>query len=461
MAELDLAGRRLSFLSTLRKQAVSQAELYAMSYEAGQVAARLMQENPAGAGAFTIECLYLNLNDVNVVSDFRISPPPGDRDQLDRLRLTAYPESVSGSVEKKREIVRTLEDKIAVLMGKFFRQKGRRFLVNTTVRPRVPKRDPSFIVSDLRFKVTRAPAASPQAFPSSIDYLAVVENGLKMPDDGQPLDSARAKLASWVTPDRVSGRQALAAGVMVLRGAKVSGLLRSSLESGIRDEYARMEKANNGVSENGAYPEAKLFSNATVEATGNRITVKSVDGNNTYNWTGKEDGDDIKFKLVKSLSFSLTPTKGRCYDVSGEYKITLSRTRDVFAGSQWASGEKTVHITGNMVLKAVSDGFKCDIRPTLTLSFRDGEQVMQGKASNFLVDAFGNNKWDRSQVEGFSSFIKGQIERMLIESCSKINVGFKDFAMIPPAEEVFTFARPRFSAGGDLLLDIVYRAVLG
>ena len=483
---LDLAGRELSFTSALQKQGVALTELYALSNKAGEVVARLTAAHQGGAGAFTIECLYLNLNATDFISGFDLSKPQKEEDILKKLTFSeGYPPKIASDTKNRAEKAQSLADEAEHLIKKYFDarrkkhsyQKGR-FLVSTSVRPRVPTRESSFPVSDLRFKVTRCRPGSPTQFPSSLDYLGVVDGGLPMPAEGQPLEKARADLGSWLTASRVTGEKALAAGVMALRGAKVHEVLSNSLRRAIPLEFTRMEKKNKEeATKLGkpsieqvekpevqlSYPEYKLFSGATIKSDDvNRIiTIESNDSNNTYNWTGDEGDGKIKFHLRKSLKLTLTPMKHECYSVSGQYEIYLKRDRGVFLGSQDAKATVAAPINGTVVFNAVSTGLKCDIRPVISVTMDTAKVAADADASNFLLGWFGNNKGDKNKAEGFVKAIKNKIESMLIESFRCLNLHIKDFAIIPPGEEAFTFSRPRFSQNGDLLLDIVYRAVIG
>lgn len=477
IASLDMSGRRFWFNAELVQNRVQQEQLYQVDAETAKTIAAL--SGPAGAGALTIECLFLNLTSIDVVTGFDVSPI--DASDLDRrFKYEGYAPKFVAKPENLVSLRKELEDQFALFMRDHFASgrsaDGRafgQFLLNTTLRPHQPKAEASLLINDIRFKVTKASAQNSNAYPNSIDYLATVVNGRTMPADGGPLDNALISLASWLTPSRLDGTEALTAGMMALRGGRVAKLVAEIFQRALPEQYKAMSKANAEAAQKlgrpvtkpeveKPYPEAELLSMepATWNEESGKVFLKSRDSDNTYSWKGREDDNDVTFNLKKSLNLELTPVPYEGYVISGLYKIELSRKRDTVWGNVDAWANTEANITGTVVFHANSDGLSCEISPQISITIENGNQTSSSSDSNFLVTVFNDREWDKNQAIGFSDAIREAIRKMLEEAFQKLNLRLKDFCIIPPGGEAFAFSKPRISNSGDLFLDLVYRTSL-
>lgn len=476
-ASLDLAGRKFWFTATLVQNEVKPDQLYNIDAQTARTVAALSGDQ--GVGAFTIECLFLNLTTFDIVSGFGLSPVSAEQ-STQRFRHAGYAEKFLARPENLVALRKELEDQFALFMRDYFARdrtpEGNpvgQFLLNTTMRPHTPKVGPSLSINDLRFKVTRPPARVAAASPSSLDYLCTVVDGRSMPASGGPLDNALGALDSWLTPARVEGEQATAAGAMILRGGRVARLLAEIFRKALPEQYDAMERANQAAEAKLGrkvtkpeveypYPEYHLLLTDTPgwdETTG-KVSIRSSQGQNRYEWEGREDGNTVKFLLQKSLSLDLTPSAGEGYAVSGAFVIELTRKRDTVWGNTDAWAKTVVPIAGKLVFIANSDGVVCEISPQIAIEIGKPVQTSEASSSNVLVSTFNDDAWDRSQATGFSDDIRGKIQRMLEEVFGKLNLRLKDFAIIPPGGEAFGFSKPRIGRGRDLFLDVVYRTSL-
>ncbi|WP_186190349.1 hypothetical protein [Burkholderia gladioli] len=476
-ASLDLTGLKFWFTATLVQNEVRPEQLYSLDAQTARTVAAL--SGSQGAGAFTIECLFLNLTTLDIVSGFGLSVP-GVEQSAQRFRHAGYAEKFLARPENIVALRQELEDQFALFMRDYFARDRTpdgnpvgRFLLNTTMRPHAPKVEPSLSINDLRFKVTRPPAHAAEASPSSLDYLCTVVDGRPMPAHGGPLDNALSALGSWLTPDRVEGRQATAAGAMVLRSGRVARLLAEIFHKALPEQYDAMEQANQAAEAKLGrkvtkpeveypYPEHHLLLTETPgwDDTTGKVSIRSSPAQNRYEWEGREDDNKVKFLLQKSLSLDLTPSTGEGYTVSGAFVIELSRKRDTAWGNTDAWAKTVVPIAGKLVFIANSDGVICEISPQITIEIGTPVQTSEASSSNVFVSVFNNDAWDRSQATGFSDAIREKIQRMLEEVFGKLNLRLKDFAIIPPGGEAFGFSKPRIGPGRDLLLDVVYRTSL-
>ncbi|MGS1031372.1 hypothetical protein [Burkholderia glumae] len=247
-ASLDLTGLKFWFTATLVQNEVRPEQLYSLDAQTARTVAAL--SGSQGAGAFTIECLFLNLTTLDIVSGFGLSVPSVEQ-SAQRFRHAGYAEKFLARPENIVALRQELEDQFALFMRDYFARDRTpdgnpvgRFLLNTTMRAHAPKVEPSLSINDLRFKVTRPPAHGAEAGPSSLDYLCTVVDGRPMPAHGGPIDNALSALGSWLTPDRVEGRQATAAGAMVLRSGRVARLLAEIFRKALPEQYDAMEQAN-------------------------------------------------------------------------------------------------------------------------------------------------------------------------------------------------------------------------
>jgi hypothetical protein len=475
-ASLDLSGLKFWFTATLIQNEVKPDQLYKIDAQTAQTVAALT--GMQGAGAFTIECLFLNITTVNIISGFGISQlNAGQIEQ--RFKHAGYAEKFLAKPDNLVLLRKELEDQFALFMRDYFANDKTddghpvgQFLLNTTMRPHAPKVEPSLLINDMRFKVTRAPAQDSGAHPASLDYLCTVTGGQTMPAHGGPLDNALGILGSWLTPARVEGAEALAAGAIVLRKGQVAKLLAEIFDKALPEQYQRMAQANASAEARLGhavtrpeveypYPENKLLQTEkpSWDETGT-VHIKSKDSLNKYSWTGQEDGNQVAFELQKSLSLELSPVPHECYEIKGQAKIDLRRKRDTVWGNTDAWAKTEVSIAGTLIFEANSDGVICEINPRIEIEIGAPVQTSSASSSNFLVSMFNDDAWDRSQAIGFSDAIREQIRKMLVEVFSQLDVRLKDFSIIPPGGEAFGFSKPRIGPGRDLFLDLVYRGSL-
>lgn len=469
-AALNMDGRSFSFVAELVRNEVRQEHLYKIDEKTAQTVASMTAMQ--GAGAFTIECLFLNLTQINIVTGFAISP-------LDPVEIArrfshrGYAPKFTDKPENLAALRAELENQFMLAMRDHFARETTpsgepigRFLLNTTLRPHEPKVKPSLIVNALRFKTTRGTST----IPDSLDYLGTVVGGRTIPPAGGTLDNALSGLGSWLTPSRVAGSQATAAGMMALRGACVGRLLADALHSALRVQYDQMETKNKEDTKRIgtitkpeielSYPEFKLLKTdaPTLDEASGKITIVSRDSENSYTWPDTEDGNKVHFTLLKKFCLELSPIAHECYKIGGSYSIELKRRRDTVWGEVDARMNTTVPITGTLTLQANSDGVTCRISPRIAVAYGEARQEGNAQGSNFFVKIFNQVGWDKERLSSFSDSIGKAIVKMLNEVFARLNLQLENFAIIPPGEEAFGFSKPRIGNSGDLFLDVVYRA---
>ncbi|WP_186303496.1 hypothetical protein [Robbsia andropogonis] len=475
---LDLSRQAFTLKAALVQNHVTPEALYKIDAKTAAKVAAL--SGAQGSGAFTIECLFLNLSNINVVTGFEM-PTLTTNERAQRLSHAGYAEKFLARPDNLTALGKELQDQFALFMRDFFAEsetpdgeQSPRFLLNTTMRPRAPRAEPSLVINDTRFKVTPALVGGASAGPASLDYLCTVVDGQAMPADGVPLAKALGGMASWLTPSRVDASEASVAGMMVLRGGQVARLVSDIFQRVLPTLHESMEKANADAERalgrkvlhpetEYPYPEYQLLATETIslDANTNQISIRSRDAQNTYRWKGEEDGNEVDFVLKKQLSLTLSPVRHEGYRVDGLYQIDLNRTRSVLFGATEASATNRVPISGQIIFEANTSVTKgCTIQPRIALTIGDPVLSSSASSSNFLVGVFNHEAWDQSQATGFSKDIGNAIKRMLEEVFKKLDLHLKDFAIIPPGDEAFGFGRPRMGLQGDLYLDLTYRQSL-
>lgn len=473
-ASLNLTGRKIWIKASTVKNTVSEEQLYHIDTLTSEQVVAL--KKTSNAGALTIECLFLNLTSIDLINGFGLLPLAAG--QTAKLTFTGTP----ASANNQEAILQELETQLAPLLQSHFANDktpegdpAGRFLLNTTVRPHVPAAEPSLQINDLRFKVTQAPADDLRAYPHSLDYLGTVTGGTKMPAEGESLNKALGALGSWLTPERVAGTKGNYAGLMALRGARITTLLATVFQKSLTTQYDTLlalneakKQALGGVVDHPEtqypYPEVQLLRTHTPsadEASG-IVSIASSDAHNTYTWTGREDGNRIDFTLKKSLTLRLIPVPYGHYALKGEIIVALTRLRHTVWGSVDTKLKSIATIDGEVLLEALKrpDNPTCLIRPKLKIAISTPQPSSETKTHGLLTDVFNEPAWDRSQAKGFSENINATVKVMLEKVFAALTLELKNFAIVPPGGEAFGFAKPRIGPKGDLFLDLTYESVL-
>ncbi|SHO67233.1 hypothetical protein SAMN02745172_03906 [Pseudoxanthobacter soli DSM 19599] len=447
----------VTFLTVVDRKVVSRDELYRQDQSSARRVDEIIARHGLGEGAFSIECLFLTLTAADMIRSRSIEPDPEKLSEDQRRN----PPTIATATQSK------LADCLAHMFTEAAAEK-RKFILGTSVHPRALERAPTFTLKDYLFKVTRTAAMHGAAEvasspPNTLDYLGVFFSGKSLPATVGEADNARARLGPWLPAERTSGRTAMVAGVMAVRGEMVNGHFSDSLRSGFGAEYTRMNADNAARRAQGEvlhpetelpHPEAELLNGMTVGLAGSAITITNQ---KTFRWTDKTGDEDKNLHLEKHLRLTLSPKAGAGYDVDGELKVMLNRERVMSIRNSRAKATSTAKLTGTVAFEVGGGAIFCNIVPRVSVQF--ATPVAETTADeNWFARTFTNNEWDRQEAGGYTRDSRSAIELMLKRSIEKLNVGLDKFAFIPPGEEVFTFSSPRFTRAGDLMLDVIYKA---
>lgn len=447
----------VTFLTVVDRKVVSRDELYRQDQSSARRVDEIIARHGLGEGAFSIECLFLTLTAVDMIRSRSIEPDPEKLSEEQRRNPPA--------------IATTTQSKLADCLAHMFTEAAaeqRKFILGTSVHPRALERAPTFTLKDYLFKVTRTDAAgggtkAAASPPNTLDYLGVFFTGKSLPATTGEADNARARLGPWLPAERTSGRTAMVAGVMAVRGRMVHEHFSAGLRGGLDAEHTRMTAENAARRAQGEilhpetelpHPEAELLGGTMVTLGDDTITLTN---RKAYQWTDKTGDEDKNLHLEKHLRLTLSPKAGAGYEIQGELKVTLDRERVMTIRNSRASATSTAKLTGSVAFEVGGGAIFCNIVPRVSVLF-DTPVEETTADDNWFARTFTNNEWDRREAGGFTRDSRAAIELMLKRSIERLNVGLDKFAFIPPGEEVFTFSSPRFTGAGDLMLDVIYKA---
>ncbi|TWU00799.1 hypothetical protein [Stieleria varia] len=324
------------------------------------------------------------------------------------------------------------------------------FMLGTVVRREKKNQGdkpiPTFAMTDFAFNIFSDPV-DPTA--STLSYLGMF-SGNVLPK-GQDLDRARVKLQdNWVRPERLNGTDATVSGTMAI---SAHTFLDNYLIPKITQALGMTPKRD------AEHPLKWNYSNA---------------------WDQKQTIDDIirrKFFFDWSKSLSVEVMTGQAVlNITG--KISSSIGYDGYTHGAEGLGigrSEWIAYAGHRTI-------------TTSLQLREtGGSVGFGIAFDIPdADYFGPVVVDKDEIEGFAKVneavggvlkgvgIIGDTPAAMLESSmsktvealrseldsalKNLDVELNQQAFIPPGGGVFTFQNVRFSAVGDVLLDVIYKA---
>lgn len=431
----------LVFMARLFEQRLEEKQLAQVDGASADRVAQIIDQAGRADGVFSIECLFVDFTTMRNITGMSV------------------PGAASGQQSVVAEVARAVENRLG----------DKKVLLQTVVCPRVTKRPATFMLKDFAFKVTRSldPARA-----STVDYLGVFHGQRAMPDTPR-LENALTRLASWLDLTRTTGTPAangeLVAGVMTVRGDLIKAMIVEGLRDALAARYAEMRAENEASRvkkeiKNPAadlvYPEAELFKEMCIDINHKGFEVSENPKFNSYEWP---DGRE-QCKLVKRLRLSCESVPGSGYRINGTISADHSRETRGLPGSTTTS-TTTASVTGTMLLASQIARDKdrnpigANIVPELTLSIGKLEEAYDPAGLTKIISPlFGLMK--KILGSAYTRDANDTIRETLIDAVAEVNVRLDRLHFIPPGEEVFTFKSPRFTHKHDLILDVLYRAVL-
>jgi hypothetical protein len=419
LAEAPVEDWTVSFIADLDRKPVDRAALAVIDPDGARTVDDVVAASGLPDDVFSIEYMFLRLTNVDLMlaGNKEISIPPDVPSAARDRALSALNLLLNGELGE--------------------------YPLGTVVRRNARRATPTFALTDFVMHVHPHPTA-PQA--STLAYLGVF-NRRPLPAD---LNAARLALRdAWVSPDRLDGTEALVSGVMALSRSALlndylipkfaaaighqptsTGPLSWTFELSQPQEHEQVDVLRHHI---GKTDQWRLT--LTVDVGTNRITLSGrVDSSTHYNG----------YALVDLAFWDSDPT---------------------IVQSIHAAGHKT--LSGTVVL--TGSGQETDFRldPDVHYEFSDlvvddqhqgGMTVVNEAFASVLaqVGIIGSTPAQMLQ-SGMRTTVEA-LEANLRRFLDSVDVDLSQHAFVPPGGGVYALSNPRFSAAGDMLLDVVYKA---